>query len=231
MSPNHIAQIISTGISIGPHKKFSVPCDHHTYYLMLPNSLLKVLVTLFALYTILLTFTVKLCPYFKKESLLPNPIKICFVCLGNIVRSPLAENLFRHLVENSGLNEKYEADFAGTSGWHVGEAPDRRMRQVALSHGLRYTGSSRQFKPQDFDKFDLIIAMDSSNLKSLLGMTRTPEQQAKVHMMRSFDPLASPNDPVPDPYYGGIDGFEDVYMLVERSCQGLLDTLEAGEIV
>ena len=159
-----------------------------------------------------------------------NPTKICFVCLGNIVRSPLAENLFRHLVEQANLEEKYETDLAGTSGWHVGERPDSRMRQIALSHGLRYRGRSRQFKPKDFDRFDLVIAMDSSNLRSLLGMTRTPEEQDKVHMMRVFDPQAGPNDPVPDPYYGGIDGFEEVYRIVERACHGLLEALEAGEV-
>ena len=155
-------------------------------------------------------------------------IKVCFVCLGNIVRSPLAENMFRHLVAEAGLVDKYEIDSAGTSGWHVGEKPDRRMRRVAAGHGFKYSGQARQIQLDDFNQFDWIIAMDASNRKNLLSITRTLEQKTKVRQMREFDPYGGPNDPVPDPYYGGIDGFEDVYKIVERSCQGLLDALENG---
>lgn len=156
--------------------------------------------------------------------------RICFVCLGNIVRSPLAENMFRHLSGQVGLSHKYVVDSAGTSGWHVGEQPDRRMRRVAAGHGFNYDGRARQFKQSDFDDFDLVIAMDSSNRSDLQRMARDDAQAAKIHLMREFDPEGSPSAPVPDPYYGGIDGFEDVFQIVRRSCQGLLDALEAGEI-
>lgn len=161
---------------------------------------------------------------------MPEPTKICFVCLGNIVRSPFAENLFRHLTKGAGLEEKYQVDSAGTSAYHVGEEPDHRMRQVAARHGFRYTGRARQFIEQDFEDFDLIIAMDETNRRNLLRLAHKPEHKNKIRMMRSFDPLGSASDPVPDPYYGGIDGFEKVYQILERSIQGLLEALEHGEV-
>jgi protein-tyrosine phosphatase len=156
--------------------------------------------------------------------------KVCFVCLGNIVRSPLAENMFRHLAEKSGLDRKYEVDSAGTSAWHVGERPDGRMRQVAARHGFEYSGSARQFEPRDFDRFDLIIAMDSSNRRNLLSLAGEPEHKDKIYQLRAFDPEGGPEEPVPDPYYGGMDGFEEVYHIVERSCRGLLDALENRKV-
>jgi protein-tyrosine phosphatase len=162
--------------------------------------------------------------------LLSEVTRICFVCLGNIVRSPLAENMFRHVARQAGLAHNYEVDSAGTSGWHVGEPPDRRMRQVASRHGFKYGGQARQVKQRDFEDFDLIIAMDSSNCSDLQRMANNDEQGAKIRLMREFDPQGGPHAPVPDPYYGGIDGFEDVFQIVKRSCQGLLDALEAGEI-
>ena len=156
--------------------------------------------------------------------------RICFVCLGNIVRSPLAENMFRYLSEQAGLSQKYQVDSAGTGAWHVGDSPDRRMRRVAASHGFKYGGEARQVQLQDFEGFDWLIAMDISNRAKLLEMARTPEQAAKVRLMREFDPQGGPNAAVPDPYYGGIDGFEDVYQIVERSCHGLLAALEDGTL-
>ncbi|RMF50729.1 MAG: low molecular weight phosphotyrosine protein phosphatase [Anaerolineae bacterium] len=153
--------------------------------------------------------------------------RILFVCLGNIVRSPLAENMFRHLAQQAGVQEHYEVDSAGTGSWHVGEPPDPRMVRVAARHGLRYDGRARQFTRQDFERFDLIIAMDGDNRAHLLSKARTAEQADKVHLLREFDPHGGANAPVPDPYYGGQDGFEEVYRIVERSCQGLLSHLEA----
>jgi protein-tyrosine phosphatase len=161
---------------------------------------------------------------------LSEVIKVCFVCLGNIVRSPLAENMFRYLVNETGLNDKYEAESAGTSAWHIGEVPDSRMRRVAASHGFEYSGSARQFNSQDFNRFDLIIAMDTSNRKSLLSLAKSPEHQRKIYQMRTFDPEGGPDMAVPDPYYGGIDGFEVVYRIIERSCRGLLEALENGKL-
>lgn len=158
-----------------------------------------------------------------------RPTRILFVCLGNIVRSPLAENLFRHLAEESGLDGKYETDSAGTAAYHVGESPDRRMRQVAAARGLEYDGSGRQVAGRDFDEFDLVIAMDTNNYADLISIA-PPAGQTKVRLMREFDPEAQGEQSVPDPYYGGIDGFEHVYDLIERSCRNLLERLEAGEV-
>ncbi|MFN2232936.1 MAG: low molecular weight protein-tyrosine-phosphatase [Anaerolineales bacterium] len=151
---------------------------------------------------------------------------ICFVCLGNIVRSPLGENMFKHLARQSGVSDHYQVDSAGTGSWHVGEAPDQRMRRVAAKHGLKYDGRARQFRQSDFDKFDLIIAMDIENRANLLRLTNSQQDAAKIKLMRDFDPQSGPNQSVPDPYYGGIDGFEEVFTIVERSCQGLLNSLE-----
>jgi len=161
---------------------------------------------------------------------LSEETKICFVCLGNIVRSPLAENMFRHLTLEAKLAHKYDVDSAGTSGWHVGEQPDRRMRRVAAGHGFKYDGRARQFKQRDFEEFDLVIAMDSDNRANLSRLARSEEERAKIHLMREFDPQGSPTEPVPDPYYGGIDGFEEVFQIVKRSCQGMLDALESGQL-
>ena len=155
-------------------------------------------------------------------------IRICFVCLGNIVRSPLAENLFLHVAGEAGVAHRYEVDSAGTGAWHIGESPDPRMRRIAAQHGLGYNGRARQFQRNDFDRFDMLVAMDTKNRSDLLGMTRSPEQREKIHLMREYDPLGGPDISVPDPYYGGIDGFEEVYQVIERSCQGFLEALESG---
>jgi protein-tyrosine phosphatase len=138
--------------------------------------------------------------------------------------------MFRYLAQQSGVGEMYVVDSAGTGSWHVGESPDRRMRQVAAKRGFQYDGRARQFRQSDFDQFDLIIAMDTDNRANLRRLARSTAEEAKIHLMREFDPQAGPNDPVPDPYYGGIDGFEKVYDIVERSCQGLLDALESGQL-
>ncbi len=156
--------------------------------------------------------------------------RICFVCLGNIVRSPLAENLFIHLARQANVDDRYEVDSAGTGAWHVGEPPDGRMRQVAARRGLHYDGKARQFSRRDFDRFDLIIAMDQENRRDLLRLVPTPEQQAKIHLLREFDPDSEVQASVPDPYYGGMDGFEEVYDIVERACRGLLKALENGTL-
>lgn len=157
-------------------------------------------------------------------------MRICFVCLGNIVRSPLAENLFMHLAKQTRASGRYEVDSAGTGAWHVGEPPDARMREVAARRGLHYDGRARQFSRRDFERFDLIIAMDQENRRDLLRLVPTPAQQAKIHLLREFDRTSAAQASVPDPYYGGIDGFEEVYDIVERACRGLLNTLEDGKL-
>ena len=155
--------------------------------------------------------------------------RICFVCLGNVIRSPLAEGMFRHLAEQAGVDHKYELDSAGTGSWHVGERPDSRMRRVAASHGLKYDGRSRQIQKHDLEKSDLIIAMDLENKSVLERMARTPEEKARIHLLREFDPYGGETAAVPDPYYGGIDGFEETYRIIERSCKALLEKRESGE--
>ncbi len=146
------------------------------------------------------------------------------------MRSPLAEKLFLHLVSQAGGLGKYEADSAGTSAWHVGELPDSRMRRVAARHGLAYNGRARQFQKQDLDRFDLILAMDQQNYAELARMAANDAQRKKIHLLREFDPQGGPGAIVPDPYYGGIDGFENTYQAIERSCLGLLQALESGEL-
>jgi protein-tyrosine phosphatase len=136
--------------------------------------------------------------------------------------------MFKHLAKEGGVLDRYEVDSAGTGAWHVGEAPDKRMRQVAERRGFRYEGRARQFIQSDFEKFDLIIAMDTQNRANLQRLAPSAGDETKIHLMREFDPQGHANDSVPDPYYGGIDGFENVYDIVERSCQGLLDALEEG---
>ena len=153
-------------------------------------------------------------------------MRIIFVCQGNIIRSPLAENMFRHLTQDKGVEEKYQLDSAGTSAYHVGELPDHRMRQVAQEKGFQYTGKARQYKRREFDQHDLIIVMDRSNLQ-ILSSWASPEEEKKIHMMREFDPQGSANLDVPDPYYGGLDGFAKTFEIVKRSCQGLLEVLES----
>lgn len=155
---------------------------------------------------------------------------ILFVCLGNIIRSPLAEHMFRYLARQRGVGEKYEVDSAGTGGWHVGESPDARMVRVAAGHGLHYDGAARQIRPSDLEQFDLIFAMDRENKASLLRMARSEQERAKIHLLREFDLFGGEQASVPDPYYEGVNGFEETYQIVERSCQGLLDELEAGSL-
>lgn len=156
--------------------------------------------------------------------------RIIFVCLGNIVRSPLAENMFRQLAEEAGVSHKYQVDSAGTGAWHIGEQSDSRMRQVAAKHGLQYNGRARQISHRDLDYYDLVIALDNENRRDLNKLISSVDQQVKIHILREFDPQGGPDIDVPDPYYGGIEGFEATYRIVKRSCQGLLNALEKDEL-
>lgn len=149
--------------------------------------------------------------------------KILFVCLGNICRSPSAEAVFTGIVNQNGLKKKFEIDSAGTSGWHAGEPADRRMQSHAVKRGYNLTSISRQFDPNtDFDYFDLIIGMDDSNIADLKRMARNEDDLQKIHLMTDFAKEWNYNE-VPDPYYGGEEGFELVLDLLEDSCQGLLE--------
>jgi protein-tyrosine phosphatase len=161
-----------------------------------------------------------------RRNFVSEKTRICFVCLGNIVRSPLAEAMFRYLADQAGVKDNYEVDSAGTGAWHVGERPDARMRGVAQQRGFRYDGRARQFQRSDLDNFDLIVAMDVENRSHLISLAHTPEQRAKIRLLREFDPQGGKNAAVPDPYYGGIDGFERTYDIVARSVKALLNMLE-----
>ena len=154
---------------------------------------------------------------------------ICFVCLGNIVRSPLAEHLFLHKARERGLADQVQAASAGTSSWHVGEPPDTRMRQVAARHGLVYDGRARQFKPSDFERYDWVVALDTDNRNHLLNLARSQADRHKIRLLREFDSAGGPKASVPDPYYGGMDGFDEVFQVVERSVEGMLDSLELDQ--
>jgi protein-tyrosine phosphatase len=152
-------------------------------------------------------------------------VRICFVCLGNICRSPTAEAVMRHLVAQEGMGDRIEIDSAGTGDWHVGAPPDRRARAVGQARGIPLSGTARQFTAVDFARYDHVIAMDRSNRDDLLRMAGTPAERAKVRLLRSFDASAPPDADVPDPYYGGARGFDDVFDICDRACRGLLDHL------
>lgn len=164
-------------------------------------------------------------------------INVLFVCLGNICRSPLAEAVFRRLVAERGLSDRIRVDSAGTGGWHAGEPPDRRMRATAQEHGVSLNGlSARTVRREDLEAFDYVFAMDRQNLSDLLDLrgnrsgrssgagTRFPEpgRGDVPRLFRNFDPAGGGLD-VPDPYYGGERGFEDVYEIVDRTCRAILD--------
>ncbi len=155
---------------------------------------------------------------------------MCFVCLGNVIRSPLAEHLFIHLAKQNGVNHKYTAASAATMNYRVGEPYDGRMRRVAATHGLTYDGLARQLRPQDLEDYGLILVMDHEIWSHLMTLARSPEQKSKVHLLREFDPQGGGSAAVTDPYYGGIEGFEEVYQTIERSVGGLLLALEEGKV-
>ena len=159
-----------------------------------------------------------------------RPIAVCFVCLGNICRSPQAEALFRSMVRESGLDGAFHIDSAGTCDNHVGQAPDSRTAAASARRGVRVAGAARQFVVADFDRFDVIVVMDTSNLDHVRRLARNDGDRAKVSLMRSWDPAADSLD-VPDPWYGGPNGFDDVFDICRSACAGLLARLRADHEV
>ncbi|MFC8517567.1 low molecular weight protein-tyrosine-phosphatase [Streptomyces sp. NPDC057257] len=148
--------------------------------------------------------------------------RVCFVCTGNICRSPMAESVFRARVAEAGLDDRVEVDSAGTGGWHEGDGADPRTVSVLEANGYDGTHTARQFQPSWFARLDLVVALDTGHLKALRRLAPAPEDAAKVQLLRSFDPVAGDDLDVPDPYYGGMDGFEECLEMVEAASEGLL---------
>lgn len=152
-------------------------------------------------------------------------IRVLFVCLGNICRSPLAEGHFKKLIKDNNLTGKVFCDSAGTASYHLGSLPDKRTQANASGHGLALIHHARQFNTGDLHHFDYILAMDSSNLEDINYLKKAvKDSKAKIFLMRYFDPEAK-NSGVPDPYSGGPSGFEEVYQILERSATNFMNFL------
>ena len=152
-------------------------------------------------------------------------IRLCFVCLGNICRSPTAEGIMLHLVREAGLEAAIQIDSAGTGAYHAGELADARSRKVAAARGFDLPSRARQFKAADYERFDYVLAMDASNLANLQALTSSDDDLAKLSLLRKWDPETDGEPDVPDPYYGGPRGFDEVFDMCERACRALLTTL------
>ncbi|MBW2390839.1 MAG: low molecular weight phosphotyrosine protein phosphatase [Deltaproteobacteria bacterium] len=149
-------------------------------------------------------------------------IRVCFVCLGNICRSPTAEGVMQKLVSDARLGHAIEVASAGTAAYHVGERSDPRSREEASRRGVKLESRACQFNAIDFCRFDYVLAMDSENLDNLRSLSEDPNDHAKLSLLRSFETTKSRSRDVPDPYYGGEDGFERVFDICEAACKGLL---------
>ena len=152
--------------------------------------------------------------------------KILFVCLGNICRSPAAEGIFKQKIKDRDLEKLFVVDSAGTGGWHVGNLADPRMRETALSRGIELTSRSRKIEESDLYEFDHILVMDNDNLNAVKSLTKDQKNpvNSKIKLMLSYS-KNSQLDEVPDPYYGGQNGFEKVLDLLDDAMDGLIDSL------
>lgn len=162
---------------------------------------------------------------FKRPFSTEDPYKLVFVCLGNICRSPTAEGIFIHKVKEAGLENYFYIDSAGTSAYHIGESANSKSQATANKHGIHLPSKARRFEYADLEEFDLILAMDSENLSNIKQLDRKNRFEHKIKMMRAFDPTPDTGE-VPDPYYGGLQGFENVFQVLERSCDALLEELQ-----
>jgi protein-tyrosine phosphatase len=152
-------------------------------------------------------------------------IKVLFVCLGNICRSPLAEGVFKKLVEERGLQDYFHLDSAGTAAYHTGSPPDPRSCEIAEQHSILLVHTARKISDRDFQTFDYILAMDASNYQHIQAqMERYPKVKSQLFRMREFDKQQSGRD-IPDPYYGGLKGFEQVYEMLEEACGNFINHL------
>ncbi len=153
-------------------------------------------------------------------------VRVCFVCLGNICRSPTAEGVMQRIVDNAGLGDHVVVDSAGTAAHHVGERADARARKAAKKRGLALTSRARQFRPTDFGEFDYVLAMDAANLANLEALGGSDEFRGQLRLLRDFDPIMRTGCDIPDPYYGGENGFEEVLDFCEAACRGLFEEIE-----
>lgn len=158
----------------------------------------------------------------------PRPIQVLFVCLGNICRSPAAEGVFLELLAREGLEQAFRVDSAGTGGWHVGNRADRRMREAAARRGIDLPRRARQLEASDLDTFDHILTMDADNLEAVRRLAAAhakPSEHVRPLLHHAERPGVTE---VPDPYYGGDEGFEHVLDLLEEACRGLLEHLRSA---
>lgn len=167
----------------------------------------------------------------KNQSLKPRK-RVLFVCLGNICRSPAAQGVMQRIVDEQGDSAEWFIDSAGTGGYHIGDLPDRRMRLAARRRGLELDHICRQVRPADFDRFDVIVAMDESNYMNLRQMSPSVEGDRKIRRMAEF--FGTENRmryyAVPDPYYEGAEGFELVLDLLEDGCQNLYERIKTNTL-
>ena len=155
-----------------------------------------------------------------------STISICFVCLGNICRSPTAEAIMITLLK-AHPDLSITVDSAGTSAFHVGELADRRSRQAGENRGYTFVSRARKFTRVDIQRFDYIIAMDTQNLRNIQALCMSPQERTKISLLRDYDHTSPKNASVPDPYYGGERGFEEVLDICERGCEGLITHIRA----
>ncbi|MGH8902932.1 MAG: low molecular weight protein-tyrosine-phosphatase [Egibacteraceae bacterium] len=156
-------------------------------------------------------------------------MRILLICLGNICRSPTAEAALREALAEGGLDGQVQVDSAGTGDWHVGQPPDQRMTAAASAVGLRLSGKARRILRGDFESADLILVMDRANLRDVLALAPTPEARDKVRLFREFDPDADGLE-VPDPYYGGPEGYKHVVTITRSAARGLVRHLQQQEL-
>lgn len=159
---------------------------------------------------------------------MPEKKRVLFVCMGNICRSPAGEGVMKHQVRERGIEDEYEIDSAGTIGYHEGEHADPRMTQAAGNRGYQLTSKARRISARDFDRFDLIVAMDRENLRDILLLDKKREHRDKIKLFCHFIPGCETED-VPDPYFGGGQGFEMVLDMVEKGCENIIEYLENGK--
>ena len=157
---------------------------------------------------------------------LKEDTSVLFVCLGNICRSPLGEGVLAHRLREEGLSDRVRVDSAGTGAWHEGEPPDPRSTEVARRHGITLGGRARRVRVQDFEEFDYIFAMDQSNLRDLRQL-QPVGHECVLALFRDYDPQRGGDLDVPDPYYGGPDGFDLMFEMIDRTCAAFAEHLRS----